>query len=49
MLLAFTLSRFTDLPFLWLFAVVHLVPVVKAMVGIVLVKRGSWVKNIVSQ
>jgi len=47
-LLAFILSRFTTMPFLWLFATVQLTCVIKAFIGIAVVKKGSWVKNIVS-
>lgn len=47
-LLAFLLSRFTTLPFIALFAAVHLIPLVKAVFGILLVKKGAWIKNIVA-
>jgi len=47
-LLAFILSRFTTMPFLWLFAAVQLTCIIKAFIGIAVVKKGSWVKNIVS-
>lgn len=47
-LLAFVLSRFTALPFIWLFAAVQFVDVIKAAFGIALVRNGFWIKNIVS-
>lgn len=46
--IAFILSRFTTMPFLWLFAAVQLTCVIKAFIGVAVVKKGSWVKNIVS-
>ncbi len=46
---AFLLCRFTDIPFLWLFAAVQFVSVIKGIVGAVLVKNGFWVKNIIEK
>ena len=46
-LLAFLLSRFTALPFIWLFTAVQLISVFKGVLGTILVKNGFWVKNIV--
>lgn len=46
-LLAFLLSRFTAIPFVWLFTAVQLIAVLKAVIGILLVRSGFWVKNIV--
>jgi len=48
-LLAFILSRFTAISFVWLFVVIQAVAVIKALVGIILVKNGFWVKNIVNR
>ena len=48
-LTAFVLSRFTSLSFLWIFAAVHLVSIAKAAVGIRLVRKGGWIKNIIAQ
>lgn len=48
-LLAYTLSSFTTLPFLWIFAAVQCVSIVKAMAGLMLVREGGWVKKIVAQ
>lgn len=46
-LIAYLLSNFTALPFVWIFAAVQSVSVVKAAAGLLLVKRGSWVRKIV--
>lgn len=47
-LLAFTISRFTTLPFIWLFTIIQMTTIVKAFFGITLVRKGTWIKNIVS-
>lgn len=47
-LLAFVLSRFTTLPFLWMFAIIQSATLLKATFGILLVRKGSWIKNIVN-
>ena len=44
---AFILSRFTAAPILTLFAVCQFESVIKAVIGVVLVKKGIWVKRIV--
>lgn len=46
---AFLLSRFTGLSVLWIYGAVQAIAVVKALLGIILVERGGWVKNIVQQ
>lgn len=46
-LLAFVLSRFTALPILALFAIVQAIAAGKAVLGIILVRQGFWVKNII--
>lgn len=46
-LLAFLLSRFTSIPFVWLFTAVQFIAVLKAIIGSLLVRSGFWVKNIV--
>jgi len=48
-LLAFLLSRFTALPFIFIFAIIQFVAVLKGFFGIILVKNGFWIKNIISQ
>ncbi len=47
-LLAFTLSRFTSLPFLALFAIIQGVSALKSIIGLALVKHGFWIKNIIA-
>ena len=47
-LLAFTLSRFTTLSFVWMFAIIHSATLLKSVFGILLVRKGSWIKNIVN-
>lgn len=46
-LTAFILSRFTSIPFIWLFAAVQGISVLKSVFGILLVKNGFWIKNII--
>ena len=45
-LLAVILSRFTQIPFLWLFTAVQMTAVFKSVFGVMLVRKGSWVRNI---
>lgn len=45
-LLAVILSRFTDISFVWLFTCLQLTVVLKALFGVLLVRKGSWVRNI---
>ncbi len=45
--IAFCLSRFTDIPAVYLYAAVQSVYLLKGFIGIYLVKRGNWMKNIV--
>lgn len=47
--LAFVLSRFTSLPILALFAIIQAIAVGKAALGIYLVRKGFWIKNIIHQ
>ncbi len=46
--IAFCLSRFTDVPILTLYAAVQSVYVLKGIAGVLMVKRGSWIRNIVN-
>lgn len=46
--LAFVLSRYTSASFVTLFTLIQSIPVLKATLGIILIKRGKWVKNIIS-
>lgn len=48
-LLSFLLCTFTSLPFLGVFALVQAINVGKAALGITLVRRGNWVKNIINE
>jgi Na+-driven multidrug efflux pump len=48
-LAAFILSRFTAMPILGIFAVVQGISVVKSIFGIILVKNGFWVRNIINK
>ncbi|MBO5745565.1 MAG: MATE family efflux transporter [Clostridia bacterium] len=45
--LAFCLSRFTDIGIVGLYAAVQSVYLLKGFIGIYLVSKGSWIKNIV--
>ena len=47
-LLAVVLSRFTDISFPWLFTALQMTAAIKALFGILLVKKGDWVRNITS-
>lgn len=47
-LLAVLLSRFTTLSFVTLFAIIQATAVLKAIFGILLVRRGTWIKNIIA-
>ena len=45
---AFIISRFTSVPILPMFAIVQALNLLKCALGFVFVKRGDWIKNIVS-
>ncbi len=45
--LAYCLSRFTGIGILYLYSAVQSVYIIKGVLGVLLVKRGSWVRNIV--
>ena len=45
-LLAVVLSRFTSIPFIWLFTTIQMTTILKSVFGILLVRRGDWVRNI---
>lgn len=47
--IAFVLSRFTDLSVIWIFISVQLGGLIKCIAGIILVKKGIWIRNIVTQ
>ena len=46
--IAFTLSRFTGLPVLGIYAMVQAADMLKCVIGFILVKKGVWLQNIVS-
>ena len=47
--LAYILSRFTSLPVILIFAVVKAADFIKVVIGFILVKKGVWIQNIVSE
>lgn len=46
--LAYILSRFTDLPIVWIYLSCQLIETIKCLIGYALVKKGIWLQNIVS-
>ena len=44
---AFILARFTSIPAVPLFAIVQGLEIIKCVVGFILVKRGTWINNLV--
>ncbi len=44
--LAFCLSRFTDLPILPLYAICQLPDMLKCILGLFMLKKGSWIQNL---
>lgn len=46
--IAFTLSRFTALPVIAIYAMVQLGDIIKSIIGFILVQKGVWLQNIVS-
>ena len=46
--IAFTLSRYTELPVIAVYAVVQLGDIIKCIIGFILVKKGIWLQNIVA-
>lgn len=46
--IAFTLSRFTGIYVVAIFAIVQAADLIKCVIGFILVKRGVWLQNIVS-
>ncbi len=47
--IAYALSAFTSLSILWVFFIIQMLNLVKAVGGIILVNKGVWVKNIVAE
>lgn len=46
---AFVISRYTDLPILPFFALSQAINIIKCVLGYVYVKKGAWIKNLVSE
>ncbi len=46
--LAFVMSRYTDVAILPLYAACQAVDIIKCIIGTVLLKKGIWVRNIVT-
>ena len=46
---AYVLSRFTDLPIVWLFLCCQSLELVKSVVGYVMIRSGVWIQNIVKE
>lgn len=46
---AFILSRYTGLSILALFAIVQSLNAIKCIIGFILVKKGTWIRNLISQ
>lgn len=46
--IAFVLSRFTELPVITVYVMVQLGDLIKCAIGFILVKNGSWMRNIVT-
>ena len=44
---AFILSRFTGMYVIWIFALVQAADLIKCIIGVILVKKNVWMKNIV--
>ena len=47
--LAFVLSRFTDLYVIWIFVFLQMADWIKCILGVILVKKGVWMNNIVTE
>ncbi len=46
--LAYCLTRFTDFPIIYIYLVCQLAEIVKLIAGVILVKRGVWLNNIIN-
>lgn len=44
--LAWILARFTSLPLVWIYVAVQAFDIIKCGIGLVLIKRGTWIKNL---
>lgn len=46
---AYVLSTFTSLSILWVFFIIQMLNLLKAVAGVILVRKGVWIKNIVAE
>ena len=44
--LAFVLSRFTDIPILWLFFICQSTDLIKCAIGAFMIRQGKWIQNL---
>ena len=47
--IAFVLSRFTDLSIIWIYFCVQFADIIKVIIGVILLRSGIWVNNIVKE
>lgn len=47
--LAFILCRLTDLPIVWIYFCIQFIDIVKAIIGIFMLKSGFWAKNVIGE
>ena len=47
--LAFCLARFTSVPLVTMYALCQGIELIKCVIGFILVKKGVWLHNLVSQ
>lgn len=45
--LAFVLCRFTGLPMVWVYFSVQFIDILKALIGLILLRSGKWARNII--
>ncbi len=43
---AYVLSRFTDIPILWLYGICHGMEIIKCLIGGTMLKKGTWMQNL---
>lgn len=46
--LSFVLSRFTALPMVWVYFCVQIIEIIKALIGVCLLRSGVWANNIIN-
>ena len=47
--LAFIISRYTGIDAVWIYAIVQIADWIKCIIGFILVKKGVWIQNIVTE